>query len=141
MCQAQNSVFIHIRRGDYCTHSWQVDLSYYKKAVATIASKINNPQFFLFCADREFARNLDLGYPFVDMTTENITADNHYEDLTLMAHCQHGIVANSTYSWWAAYLISNPQKIIIAPTPWLLGNDEIICADWIKIEAAREVAL
>lgn len=125
--QAKNSVFIHIRRGDYLTHSCQIDVSYHKKAVATIVSKIHNPQFFLFCADREFAQNLDLGYP--------------YEDLILMAHCQNGIVANSTYSWWAAYLINNPHKIIIAPTPWLLGTDEIICEDWIKIEAAKEVVL
>lgn len=129
-----NSVFIHIRRGDYLTHSWEIDLEYYKKAVAIIASKVENPQFFLFCADREFAEHLDLDYPFIDMTTQGINADNHFEDLTLMAHCRHGIVANSTYSWWAAYLMNNPYKIIIAPTPWLLGSDAIICKDWVKIE-------
>lgn len=116
-------------------------MSYHRKAVATIVSKIKNPQFFLFCADREFAHNLDLGYPFIDMTSEDISPDNHFEDLTLMAHCKHGIVANSTYSWWAAYLIENPNKIIIAPTPWLLGTDAIICDDWIKIQAAKEVEL
>lgn len=137
----KNSIFIHIRRGDYLSLSWQIDIEYYKKAVATIVNKIENPHFFLFCVDREFAHNLDLGYPFIDMTSENISLDNHFEDLILMAHCQHGIVANSSYSWWAAYLIENPHKIIIAPTPWLCSNDEIICDDWIKIQAAKEVEL
>nr|WP_301037657.1 alpha-1,2-fucosyltransferase [Helicobacter japonicus] len=137
----KNSIFIHIRRGDYLSLSWQIDIEYYKKAVATIVNKIENPHFFLFCADREFAHNLDLGYPFIDMTSENISLDNHFEDLILMAHCQHGIVANSSYSWWAAYLIENPHKIIIAPTPWLHSNDEIICDDWIKIQAEKEVRL
>ncbi|MDE6958063.1 MAG: alpha-1,2-fucosyltransferase [Helicobacter apodemus] len=134
--QSPNSCFIHIRRGDYVQLSWQLDIEYFKKAVDVIAHKIENPQFFLFCADREFAHNLDLGYPFVDMTSENITRDNHFEDLILMMHCQNGIISNSTYSWWAAYLINNPQKIVIAPTPWLFGNDEIVCEDWIKIKVA-----
>lgn len=135
---SQNSVFVHIRRGDYLSLSWQLDVSYYKKAVKLILERVEKPDLFVFCADKAFLQGLDLGYPFIDMTSENINPNNHFEDMTLMAHCKHGIVANSTYSWWSAYLIDNPHKIVIAPTPWVFDTDEIICEDWIKIRATRE---
>ncbi|CBG40460.1 alpha-1,2-fucosyltransferase [Helicobacter mustelae] len=132
---AKNSVFVHIRRGDYMRLGWQLDISYQLRAIAYMAKRVQNLELFLFCEDLEFVQNLDLGYPFVDMTTRDGAA--HW-DMMLMQSCKHGIITNSTYSWWAAYLIKNPEKIIIGPSHWIYGNENILCKDWVKIESQFE---
>ena len=132
---AKNSVFIHIRRGDYVGLDWQLDMDYYKKAVKIMQEKLENPKFFVFGAtDLEFIKNLDLGCEFENLSQIDSNPANHYEDMRLMSMCEHGIIANSTYSWWAAWLSDYDGKIIIAPTPWVLGKDDIIPNRWIKIK-------
>ncbi|WRE29164.1 alpha-1,2-fucosyltransferase [Helicobacter pylori] len=83
-------------------------------------------------------RYFDAISPFMDMTTRN-KEEEAYWDMLLMQSCQHGIIANSTYSWWAAYLIENPEKIIIGPKHWLFGHENILCKEWVKIESHFEV--
>ena len=109
----KDSVSIHIRRGDYVNnaHHNLCDLNYYHEAIKYIKSKINNPTFFIFSDDIEWVK-------------ENLKIDNavyvsgsgikEYEEMILMSQCSHNIIANSTFSWWGAYLNKNYDKIVMA---------------------------
>lgn len=137
--QTKNSVFVHVRRGDYCKLGWELGVSYYKKAVKYILERVENPTFFLFGATDSafmdvFTKQFsDFGCEFLNFGEKIITVKNQHEDMFLMRYCNHAIVANSSYSFWSAYLNDKKDKIVVAPTPWLLGRDDIICEDWIKI--------
>lgn len=129
----KNSVFIHIRRGDYLDiGNMALGIEYYKNAIQKIKEKIKNPVFFIFAKDSdEFIKeNFNFETDFELIKSKG--AD--YIDMQLMAQCKHAIIANSSFSWWAAWLIENKDKIIIAPSPWLDDNDDIICDNWIKIK-------
>ena len=132
----ENSVFIHVRRDDYINLNCEINLTYYKKAVNYILERIENPKFFVFCAeDVNYIRNkFDIGYDFELIGEENKTHKTFYENMRLMKACKHSILANSSYSWWAAWLSDYKGKIVIAPTPWLADKDQIICQHWIKIK-------
>lgn len=110
-CQA---VSIHIRRGDYVKLGWVCGLDFYYNAIAQIKGQVKNPHFFIFSDDISWAReNLKTtdAHTFVDIND----GDTGYFDMELMKNCQHNIIANSTFSWWAAYLNENPDKIVIEP--------------------------
>jgi hypothetical protein len=137
-----NAVSIHIRRGDYVSvvktnqlHGL-CDLSYYINSVNIISNKYPNVHFFIFSDDIPWARaNLVLDSPctYVDINSEN----NSHEDLRLMTYCKHNIIANSSFSWWGAWLNKNPKKIVIAPKKWMTNvsveSIELIPDTWIKI--------
>lgn len=132
----ENSVFVHVRRDDYLNIGCTISNDYYKKAAKYIAQKIDNPKFFVFCAeDPDFIKNeFDIGFDFEFIGEKNKTPETYYENMRLMMTCKHSILANSSYSWWAAWLSEYKGKIVIAPTPWLNNKDKIICKNWIKIE-------
>lgn len=133
----ENSVFIHIRRGDYTNYGWELEKDYYRKAVKYMLENIKNPKFFVFGAtDLEYIKSFNIGCEFEDLSEKIPTSANFYEDMRLMSHCKHGILANSTYSWWAAWLSNNGGRgqTFIAPSPWILNRDDIICSNWIKIQ-------
>lgn len=120
------SVSIHIRRGDYIenpkTNSYHgiCDLEYYSQAIDTIKNQVNNPSFFIFSDDIEWAKkNLITSYPTFWVSD---LKGKDYEELYLMSLCKHSIIANSTFSWWAAWLNKNPNKIVIAPKQWLTNK-------------------
>lgn len=130
-----NSVSIHIRRGDYVnnTNHNLCDLEYYYKALHHIKSKIPNPHFFIFSDDITWAKNnLQLN----DVTFVSNGDITEVEELILMSVCSHNIIANSTFSWWAAYLNQNTHKIVIAPKQWTAKKTAlelgILPADWIQ---------
>lgn len=139
-----NSVSIHIRRGDYYKNkSYEkkfgnvATLSYYQQAIDLIKSKIENPQFYVFSDDMDWVKeNLDLGEgtTYVDYNKK----EDSYKDMQLMSICKHNIIANSTFSWWGAFLNVNPNKIVIAPKKWInidwLDEVEIFPDDWILLE-------
>lgn len=139
--QAKNSIFIHIRRGDYCKIGWELGMDYYKRAIQYIMDRVEEPKFFIFGATdmsftEQFQKNLGLNESnSVNLSEKTITQDNQHEDMFLMRYCKHAILANSSYSFWSAYLNNDANNIVIAPTPWLLDNDNIICDDWIKISS------
>ena len=132
-----NSVSLHVRRGDYLKLQdiyGSCDLAYYQKAIQLIASRVKTPHFFLFSDDIPWVQeNLKLDFPYT------IVDINHGEksawDMWLMKNCQHNIVANSSFSWWGAWLNENPNKIVIAPKIWFKKNPQIdiVPANWERI--------
>ena len=123
-----NSVSIHIRRGNYVSDEvinnfhGTCSMEYYENAISYIKEKVDNPIFYIFSNDIPWSRehlNFEGTKVFVDVNDD--TTD--YEDLRLMQNCKHNIIANSTFSWWAAWLNSNPSKTIIAPKQWFANAD------------------
>lgn len=134
-----HSVSVHIRRTDYLNYKelyGDTDLNYYKKAFEFITDKINNPTFFFFSDDMEYVKKhfQDFQYPhhFVDVNS----GENSYKDMFLMKECRHNIITNSTFSWWAAWLNENPDKIVICPQYWLknyIYSENLLLDDWVRI--------
>jgi hypothetical protein len=127
--KSTNAISIHIRRGDFLDlqHFFRiVPIEYYKTAVNEISKKIQNPQFFIFSNDQKWANeNIDFVHNpiFVDLTScEKYTGYADVEEFELMKRCKHNIIGNSSFSWWAAYLNYNKEKIVIAPKKWF--NDK-----------------
>ena len=133
-----NSVSLHVRRGDYVTLDYvnklqgTCTLDYYKSAIKYIAERVENPHFFLFSDDIEWViENLKLQHKY---TAVNINQGKGYFDLELMKNCKHNIIANSSFSWWGAWLNQNPEKIVIAPKNWTVKKEkcDIVPKDWVK---------
>jgi hypothetical protein len=136
-----NSVSIHIRRGDYIKNPSVTkyhgicDINYYQNAISEIKNKITNPVFYFFSDDSKWvAENFEMNEKMKIVSGKNLSAP---EELFLMSFCKHNIIANSTFSWWSAWLNQNHDKIVIAPTPWIdaLPNPHknIIPETWIQI--------
>lgn len=133
------SVSMHIRRGDYTTASKAnrylkpCAADYYQKAVDCLSKRIVNPAFFIFSDDIEWAKD----HIHLDFPTQYIEGNSAPEDLWLMASCQHQIIANSTFSWWGAWLNRHPDKIIIAPQKWFsterFDTHDLLPESWIRL--------
>lgn len=126
--QNTNSVSIHVRRGDYVsnptTNAYHgvCSIEWYQDAVANILESITEPHFFVFSDDYEWAKsNIKLNAPTTYI--EPSTNGNEAFDLILMSCCRHNIIANSSFSWWAAWLNRNSSKKVIAPKKWFLGAE------------------
>ena len=131
-----NSVSLHLRRGDYSTFGMQMIAdAYYENAVKYVTGRVQNPMFYIFSDDKDEATKLAerLGIRY-DVVTEN-TGDRSYYDMYLMSQCSHNIIANSSFSWWGAWLNANPDKIVICPKIWepKTPNLAIQLPEWIKI--------
>lgn len=137
------SVSIHIRRGDYVTDRrfrsiFNVcDDKYYAEAISRIACTVKNPCYFIFSDDIEWARkHIRTGGETVFVS--NADGQSPHEELILMSMCRHNIIANSTFSWWGAWLNRNEGKTVIAPGKWfnLPGRHGGDCVPpaWSKIE-------
>lgn len=135
-----NSVAVHIRRGDYVKIGCQLNMSYYDAAISMIRAKLPEAKLVLyifsddidfckkyFSEKQEFAdKGIELCYP--QYKSDNYTLD----DLFLMSNCKHMIMANSSYSWWAAWLNQNKEKIVICPELGMWKGD-FYPDNWIKI--------
>lgn len=137
-----NSVSIHFRLTDYLTnpHARKThgvcSLEYYKKAITLMKQNVNNPQFFVFSDDLEWVKNnIDIG-PEVTYVAINDSVHG-YEDLRLMSYSKHNIIANSSFSWWGAWLNSYPEKIVVAPKQWfkdsLIDASDLIPETWVQL--------
>ena len=98
--------------------------------------KVKNPRFLIFTDDVKWVtENMTLP-AFAEFVSGSIT-ENHYEDFYLMSKCKHQVIANSSFSWWAAWMKPNPGKIVIAPNNWFnnsrLDTADLIPDGWIKI--------
>ncbi|MCR4939978.1 MAG: alpha-1,2-fucosyltransferase [Treponemataceae bacterium] len=142
----KNSVSMHIRGGDYlgegspfsgiCTNE------YYKNAIRYLKERLENPHFFIFTNDRDFCKSIfnPLEIKKEDYTIINDDSslkDDPGYDLFLMSTCNNNIIANSTYSWWGAYLNKNEDKLVITPDKWTNTNtpslEEIKPKNWIRL--------
>jgi hypothetical protein len=132
------SVSLHIRRADYVTETifQPCSLDYYLSAVKHIAGIEEKPHFFVFTDDKAWVReHFKLNYSLTFV--EHNGPDKNYEDLRLMSSCKHNIIANSTFSWWAAWLNINPCKIVFAPSRWFTDKvysdpKDLIPASWLR---------
>ena len=136
-----NSISIHIRRGDYMSpenynmYGCIATPTYYKKAIKVIEEKVENPTFFVFSNDMDWVKkNIQINSRvfYIDINSGN----GSYKDMQLMSNCKHNIIANSTFSWWGAWLNENKNKIVIAPKKWINREDvdsdkiELFCEGW-----------
>jgi hypothetical protein len=139
---ACNAVSVHIRRGDYVSNPEYAsmygacDIDYYKRACTLINKQLVNPYYFIFSDDPEWTKaRIDFFQP--SLLISHNTGEHSYKDLLLMSLCKHNIIANSSFSWWAAWLNVNPNKIVIAPERWFnnksLANQDILPDSWHKI--------
>lgn len=133
-----NAISIHIRRGDFLQHHVHNTSKedYYKAAMQYIENKIQSPTYYVFSDDMEWVKkNFKTNYKAIYVDFND--AATGFEDLKLMSHCQHNIIANSSFSWWSAWLNTNPNKIVIAPEHWFNGDQydytDVVPKSWIKI--------
>ncbi len=137
----KEAVSLHIRRGDYLTnpiansYHGVCSLDYYHNAMKIIEKSVKEPEYFIFTDDPEWARiNIITNKPKVII---DWNVNSPQEDLRLMSSCKHHIIANSSFSWWGAWLGNNENKIVIAPEPWLDTKknymQDIYGNNWIRI--------
>jgi Glycosyl transferase family 11 len=140
--RSTNAVSIHVRRGDYVSNPTTTafhgvcGVEWYQKALEEIENKVDDPTYFVFSDDYEWAKanlNFKSNMVFVPPSPDGKEA----QDMYVMSLCQHNIIANSSFSWWAAWLNANPQKIVIGPEKWFASGpqktDDLIPAQWIRI--------
>jgi hypothetical protein len=133
-----NSVCLHVRRGDYLGGNADSPVvcgrSYYDGAMQYIGHFVTAPRIFVFSDDIPWCRSAFAGWDvaFVDSNGP----DDAIDDLRLMAACRHHVIANSSLSWWGAWLAHHPGQVVIAPQPWLPGADsdrDLLPTHWIKL--------
>lgn len=134
------SVSLHIRRGDFLlkrNHKHQVDLTkYYSDAVKSVLKNYTSPKFYIFTDDFDWVSKnnfIETNYVFVKINQEK----NSFLDMQLMSLCDVNIIANSSFSWWSAWLNNKSDKTIFAPKHWFndtsIITDDLIPKSWNKI--------
>lgn len=135
--QNTNAVSLHVRRGDYLTQKGPTlvcALSYYESALKHARQVLPEPRFFVFSDDIPWCRGIFVA-PDMAFVDSNGPADA-VDDLNLMATCRHHITANSSLSWWGAWLAQHPEQVVIAPdpwVPWVPANPDLIPKHWIRL--------
>ena len=132
--QKCNSVAVHIRRGDYIKLGICLDSSYYQKAFSLVEEKNKDIVYFIFSDDKEYARQMFAAdvqrqFEYVQYNSSNPTLD----DFFIMKACKHIIMANSSFSWWAAWLNDNPDKMVLHPKTKLINSD-FYPEEWIAVQ-------
>lgn len=148
--QQTNSVSLHVRRGDYISNPQYLGIlgnicspHYYQQALKALEETEKDLSIFVFSDDIQWVKE-----NFAFLKDRNVTYIDHnkgldsYKDMQLMSNCKHNIIANSTFSWWGAWLNENPGKKVFAPEIWFndphLKNNNIVPDDWIKIKNIPE---
>ena len=139
--KSTNSVSVNIRRGDYLRYRMDIDIIYQQRAIEYIKEKVKDPHFFIFSNDPDWVKeNLKIDSPTTYVNI-NDTINGHF-DFELIKNCKHNIIANSTFSWWAAWLNDNKEKIVCAPDPWIKAlpslngtYEHTIPEGWVRIKS------
>jgi hypothetical protein len=136
-----NSVSVHIRRGDYVSQKAAAAVhgicssEYYYASLSMISCLVKNPEFFIFSDDISWAKE-NMTFPGPANFVDHNDFNSAFQDLRLMASCKHNIIANSSFSWWAAWLNSNDKKIVISPANWFADKRDtptLIPKSWLRI--------
>ena len=140
--RSSSSIAVHVRRGDYASNPVTTayhglyPMDWYVKAAQEMEKDLSDVHYFVFSDDYEWVKNnlkLDAPCTFIKPSPDGKEA----QDLYLMSCCKHNITANSSYSWWAAWLNANPNKKVIAPAVWFMGADsntkDLIPANWLRM--------
>ena len=132
----REAVSLHIRRGDYLLYPRYCvcDEHWYEAAIKNIQETVKDPFFYVFSDDvvwcEQFLKGKELPFRIISHNS----GKNSYQDMYLMTQCKHNIIANSTFSWWGAWLNSNPDKVVVCPKIWLNGIEQNPCLnDWVHI--------
>ncbi|MBU4176661.1 MAG: alpha-1,2-fucosyltransferase [Proteobacteria bacterium] len=136
------SISLHVRRGDYVTDEktntihGTCDLDYYVRCIERVAQKVRRPCFFIFSDDPEWAeKNLHITHQATFISHNG--PKKNYEDLRLMSQCRHHIIANSSFSWWGAWLGQHQDTIVYAPKRWfnspLFNTQDLLPETWTRI--------
>lgn len=139
---AAQSICAHVRRGDYVTNQHASEMhglcnvDYYRKGIRLVSADLSNPHCFVFSDDPQWVReNFDVGIPITVVDIND--ADNAHQDLWLMAACRRFVIANSSLSWWGAFLGMDHGKIVVAPKNWFadkkLDTSDLIPDEWIRV--------
>jgi hypothetical protein len=136
-----NSVSIHIRHGDYTNAAVTefhgiLGMEYYNRAIEEIIQIVDNPVFYIFTDNPEWVKqNFSINHETIFVS--GAISQTHYEDLYLMRCCRHNIIANSSFSWWAAWFNKNPEKVVVAPIKWFdkanYDTTDLIPESWKRI--------
>jgi Glycosyl transferase family 11 len=137
----ENAVSLHIRRGDYVSHPASstfhgvLPLEYYDRAAAVIAERIDDPHFFVISDDPGWCRT-HVKLPSATTFVGDTPGPGH-EDMQLMSLCRHHVIANSSFSWWGAWLNEHADKIVVAPRRWFTDEAhdarDLVPESWIRI--------
>lgn len=133
------SVMIHVRRGDYVNNAVTLKIhgvcsvNYYRSAIAAVRDRVPRPRFFIFSNDLAWART------HLPIKDDAVFIDGNQDfpeiDIHLMAQCRHHIIANSSFSWWGAWLARTPGQVVVAPRPWFdstkLDATDLVPARWL----------
>lgn len=135
--QSSESVSVHVRRGDYVKHSafdGICTMNYYEEAMKYFEEKVSEPQYFIFSDDTQWAKE-HFDKPNMRVVSGH-SGNEAWKDMFLMSQCKHNINANSTFSWWAAWLNPNQEKMVIVPSRFnnLNKPHEIYPDSWIKLQ-------
>lgn len=140
--RATNAVSLHVRRGDYVsdarTNRYHGTCSpeYYSAAVDYIVARVPEPHLFVFSDDPAWTSQ-NMTFPAPTTYVAANPADEGFRDMQLMAMCRHHVIANSSFSWWGAWLNRAPDKIVVAPARWFASSDndtrDLVPATWVRI--------
>jgi hypothetical protein len=135
------AISLHVRRGDYLTFAAHVlcDQAYYDAALAKVLDGLQgDPIVYVFSDDPQWAKD-NLSLPCEKVVVDFNGPETDFEDMRLMSLCQHNIIGNSSFSWWAAWLNQTPGRRVAGPAKWFgdpkLSNPDIFPHDWLRISA------
>lgn len=138
-----NAISIHVRRKDYVNiqrvnqYHGVCSVEYYQRAISHILKEVKKPHFFFFSDDIDWVKeNFNINNQSTFVSNNSLKA---CQELRLMSYCKHNIIANSSFSWWGAWLNKNPEKIVIAPEIWFSDvtmnrqTEDLIPSEWLII--------
>jgi hypothetical protein len=137
----KNTISIHVRRGDYINHptlGGVCNSEYYAKSIQYIKNNVQKPVFIVFSNDISWCKyNLNLDDSvYIDWNV----GSNSYKDMQLMSLCKHNIIANSSFSWWGAWLNNNVSKIVVCPERWINEKDvgtDVMPQQWHRVSVQK----